>query len=251
MMQATVGPGAPWLTRPEIHRLQLLARAVADTSPDQAAAELQALASQLTERPETYEGTDRTIAMKLLPAVYFGGTDDLRFAAIAGLSMATVSMILFVACANLANMLLSRGVARHKEIGMRLALGASRGRVVRQLLTESVVLATIGGAAGLLVSYWGSRLTWNLVDQLIQIMFLSERPFVASVAPDSRILVFTLTLSVATGLLVGLSPALKRARSDLIDALKDGQKEDEELEPVISSVRQKDKLPPSVQKQFK
>ena len=221
MMQGALTPGAPWLDRPQIHRLQLLARVQPHTSIVEARAELEVLESQLTEHVETHTKGDRTISLALQPAAYFGGTDDLRFAALVALLMATVSMILFVACANLANMLLARGVARHKEIGMRLALGASRGRIVRQLLTESLLLATVGGLAGLLLSFWGSRLLWNIIDGLVRIMFLSDRPFVASLTPDGRILAFTLTLSVGTGLLFGLSPALKISRSDPIGSLKE------------------------------
>jgi putative ABC transport system permease protein len=153
--------------------------------------------------------------------VFFGGTDDVRFAAIAALAMTVVSMILLVACANLANMLLARGVARQREIGMRLALGASRSRVVRQLLTENVLLAMIGGMGGLLLSYWGGTLAWNVVDRLVQLVFLSERPFVASLTPDTRILAFAIALSLTTGLLFGLSPALKSSRRDLMTVLKE------------------------------
>lgn len=221
MMQGQLSPGAAWLDRPETHRLQLLARVQADASIEQARAELQGLALQIAEFPETHKVDDRTIALTLQPAVYFGGTDDFRFAAVVALLMATVSIILIVACANLANMLLARGAARHKEIGMRLALGASRGRIVRQLLTESLLLAGMGGVTGLLLSFWGSTVVWRLIDRLIRILFLSDRPFAASVAPDGRILVFTVAVSIATGLLFGLSPALRISRPDLNGALKE------------------------------
>jgi predicted permease len=219
MMQGTINAGAAWLDKPDIHRLQLLARVAADTSRGDAAAELHVLQSQLSEHPETHTDGDRTIAIRLQPAVYFGGTDDVRFAASAMLSLVIVSMILVVACANLANMLLARGIARHKEIGMRLALGASRARIVRQLLTESVWLAAAGGLAGLLLSYWGSRLAWNVLDRFVQTMFLTDQALIASVTLDGPILGFTLALSVGTGLLFGLVPALKSSGSDLAHAL--------------------------------
>jgi len=221
MMQAVLNPSAPWLERRDTHRLQLLARIKPDFSTTEARAELQVLESQLTEQPETHTEGDRTIALALQPATYFGGTDDVRFAAIVGLLMAIVLLILVVACANLANMLLARGVARHKEIGMRLALGASRGRIVRQLLTESLLLAAAGGVSGLVFSVWGSRLLWDVVGKLVTVMFVSDRPFVASFVPDLRVLGFTFALSAGTGLLFGLSPALKISRSDLIGSLKD------------------------------
>jgi putative ABC transport system permease protein len=221
MMQAVLNPGAPWLERPGTHRLQLLARILPGSSADEARAELQVFESQLTEQTETHIEGDRTIALTLQPAVYFGGTDDVRFAALVALLMAIVLLILFVACANLANMLLARGVARNREIGMRLALGASRGRIVRQLLTESLLLAALGGVTGLLLSFWGSRLLWDGVGAVVRVMFVSDRPFVASFAPDGRIFAFAFALSTATGLLFGLSPALKISKSDLIGSLKD------------------------------
>lgn len=220
MMQGVLSPGARWLERRDTHRLQLLARIRPEASADEARAELQLLQSQLTEQVETHWDGDRTIALALKPAGYFGGTDDVRFAALVGLIMAIVLLVLAVACANLANMLLARGVARHKEMGMRLALGASRGRIVRQLLTESLILAGLGGTSGLLLSLWGSRLLWGVVGNIVQVMFGSDRPFVASLEPDGRILAFTVVLSAGTALLFGLSPALKVSRSDPIGALK-------------------------------
>ena len=221
MMQAQLGPGGAWLDKPGIHRLQLLVRVKPDVSPREATAELQVLAGQLREKPETHSTDDRTIALALQPASYFGGTDDIRFAEMVAVLMTAVSMILLVACANLANMLLARGTVRQKEIAMRLALGASRGRIVRQLLTESLLLAALGGGAGLLLSFWASRATWTIVEGLVRIMFFADRPFLASVTPDIRILSFTIALSAITGLLFGLAPALKISRSDVSQGLKE------------------------------
>jgi predicted permease len=230
MMVAALNPANAWLDRPEIHRLQLFGRLTTGASLEQAGAELAVLTSQLTELPETHSAQDRTIALKLQPAVYFGGTDDVRFAAFAALVMVAVAMILLVACANLANMLLARCTARHTEIGVRLALGASRARVVRQLVTESLLLAGLGGLAGLFVSVWGGQIVWRLVDGLVRLLFLADRPFVASVAPDGRVLAFTIALSIATGLLFGVSPALKVSGATLTAALKEDR-------PVASALR--------------
>jgi putative ABC transport system permease protein len=220
-LQPSVSPGVAWRERPDIHRLQLLAYVGRGTPVVQAQAELQVLSSQLAEVPETHVAGDRTVALTLKPATYFGGTDDVRFQAIVALVMALVAMILLVACANLANMLLARATARHREIGMRLALGATRGRLVRQLLTENVLLAAIGGAAGLLVSVWASHVLWTMVDRLARVMFFTDAPIAASMKPDLLVFGFAFALSVVTGLLVGLSPALRMSRSRLGAALKD------------------------------
>jgi macrolide transport system ATP-binding/permease protein len=221
MMQAQLSPGFKWLDRPNIHRLQLLARVAPDAPVTQARAELEVLASQVTEQVETSTPHDRTIALELQPATYFGGTDDGRFQAGVALLMTLLTMVLLVACANLANMLLARAVTRQREIAVRLALGASRGRLLRQLLTESVLLAAFGGAAGLAASLWASHALWTIVDRMVRVMFLTDQPFVASLSPDLRVGGFAVAISLATGVLFGLSPALKLSKSNLGGALKD------------------------------
>ena len=208
MMQAQLSPAA-WLHRPAIHRLQLLARLGPDGSSAQARAELQLLASQLAETPETHQPHDRTVALTLQPAVYFGGTDDLRFRAMVALVMAVVSLVLLVACANLANMLLARAASRQQEMAVRLAIGASRGRIIRQLLTESVLLGTLGGIAGIVLSVWAGGGLWTLVDGMLRAMFATDRPFVTSTAVDGRILVFGLAVSLGASVLFGLLPAVR------------------------------------------
>src|SRR5207247_5031971 len=108
-------------------------------------AEVQVLSRQMEDLPEWSGWHGNTIAVTLQPATYFGGTDDTRFQAMAALLMALVGMILIVACVNLANMLLARASVRQREIGVRLALGAGRGRLMRQLLAVRLRLAIIGG----------------------------------------------------------------------------------------------------------
>lgn len=126
--------------------------------------------------------------------------------------LVAVSFVLLIACANIANLLLSRGAARYREIAVRAALGAARGRIIRQLLTESLLLAVAGGVAGLLFAW----LSFSFLKQIIP----DGMEMNAGVRIDARIFGFTLLLSVLTGIIFGLAPALQAAKVDLNEALK-------------------------------
>ncbi|MGH9446502.1 MAG: ABC transporter permease, partial [Terriglobia bacterium] len=129
--------------------------------------------------------------------------------------MVAVGFILLIACANVAGLLLARATTRYKEMALRLAMGAPRGRILRQLLTESVMLSAAGGALGIVFAYWGVHIITGLISRS------TSDPFPFAVAPDWRILVFTISVSLLTGVLFGLAPALRSTRVDLTPALKE------------------------------
>src|ERR1051325_9541217 len=134
------------------------------------------------------------------------------------LLLAAVGFVLLIACASVASLLLTRSLARHKEVAIRAALGASRWRVVRQLLTESVALSVVGGIAGLLLAYAG---TGALVRMLPQNQ-IAALPFLANLHVDARILAFSFALSGLTGMVFGLAPAIQSSRPELTGVLKEG-----------------------------
>jgi predicted permease len=217
-MQPQLVPGRNWLTHPEDYRLQVLARLKPTTGWNRAQAEITGLVQQFFP---TYVPQNPTIKVTLQPTAFFGNTEDVRFQAGVAMLMVIVGMVLLVACANIANMLLARGAARQREISVRMALGASRGRVIRHLLTESVLVALAGGLAGLVLATFASKLLWVEIQQMLTRLLGSEFVFGLNLNPDARVLGYALGLSVVTGIVFGLSPALQFTRKDLSAALKD------------------------------
>jgi predicted permease len=135
---------------------------------------------------------------------------DVPFMAIASLVLVVVGLVLAIACSNLATLLLVRGGARAKEISVRLAIGATRGQLVRHLLTESLLLSLAGAVAGCILAWWGIRVLQRI-----------ELPFTLDLTLDYRVLAFALVLSFVTGVTFGLAPALKATRVDLLTTLRD------------------------------
>jgi predicted permease len=195
------------LARRGSHFLQCVARLKPGVTLQQAQAEMTIIAQRLEKQ---YPQTNRQVGVVLVP-MREQMVGDTRVILIALLCAA--GCVLLIACANIANLLMARGTERHREMAVRAALGAGGRRLVRQLLTESLLLSVLGAVAGVGVAVAGMRLLEKLVPQPMAAVSLSL---------DSRLLLFTLGVSVLTGILFGAFPALAGARMDLHDALKQG-----------------------------
>lgn len=217
-MQAQLVPGDDWLRKPEDYRFQVLGRLKAGVGLKQAETETAALVRQFST---TYVTREPTSMVTLQQTAFFGNTEDPRFKAGVAALMLIVAMVLFVACANVANMLLARGATRQREISLRLALGASRARVMRQLITESVLLSLAGGLAGLTLSVAAGKLLRTAVTQMLTAQLGSDFAFSLNLSPDARVLVYALALSVLAGVVFGLSPALQFTKPELATSLRD------------------------------
>jgi len=193
--------------------LRLYGRLASGVTAQQALVQLETVAARLAdEYPDS--NRNRGVSIKPLSEVRLHPEIDGAVTPVAGLLMGLVGLVLLVACANVANMLLARASARGREIGVRMALGASRWRLVRQLLTESIILSLAGGAAALLITFWVTRLLMSYQPPIsVAITF--------DVSPDARVFGFTLIASLVTGIVFGLAPALRSSKPDLVATLKD------------------------------
>src|SRR5438094_5089019 len=181
---------------------------------NQAEASLKTIASQL-EKDFPKDNGGRSIALTPLAEAAVGVNQHDQIALAGTMMMTVVGLVLLIACANLANLLLARAARREREMGLRAALGASRPRLIRQMLTECVLLSLIGGAAGLVIAYAGRTLLWSFRPPFIQADSID-------LSLDSNVLFFTLGISLLTGLLFGVAPAFKASVPDLADTLKLG-----------------------------
>ncbi|HEU4795894.1 MAG TPA: ABC transporter permease, partial [Pyrinomonadaceae bacterium] len=195
------------------HWMNVIGRLKPGVSLDQASAELSAIAVRINEAyPNDRASSTRAKVMTETDGRFedMGGV----FKSGGAIAMAITALVLLIACANVANLMLARAAARRKEIGIRLALGANRARLIRQLLTESLLLAVMGGGLGLLLALWVTDLMQGFVPVL---EYTIIKDFFAL---DSRALLFTLVISLATGLVFGLAPAWQSSNPDVVPVLK-------------------------------
>jgi putative ABC transport system permease protein len=192
-----------------VHRFSVIGRLKPDVTIDRAAAEVRGIARQLElQYPE--DNAKRSAKVEPLRDALVGDTRPALL-----VLLGAVALVLLIGCANLASLFLARAAAREREIAVRAALGAGRGRLVRQWMTESLLLTLVGGAAGLLVAWGGMRALMAWAPRTI--------PRADEVALDLPVLLFLLGVSVATGLIFGVLPALHLRRTDLsLGSLKDG-----------------------------
>jgi putative ABC transport system permease protein len=188
------------------HNYLVVGRLKDDFILEQAQAQMTAIGTRLSEKyPDSNQG--KNVAVTRLRDEMVG-----NFRLTLWVMLAAVGVVLLIACANLANMLLAKAVARTREIAIRAAVGASRGRLVRQLATESVLLAMLAGAIGVLIAFWGSR--------VLVLLAPGNVPRLSEAGIDGRVLMFAFGASLAASLLFGLAPALQALRVDLNKSLK-------------------------------
>jgi predicted permease len=212
MMQAQVLPMGDLLTNRGGQWLEIKGRLKSGVSLPQAQAALTLLASRLEQQ---YPQTNKGHGAALFPLWQAPLGAQAQLLPVLVLLMAVVGLVLLIACANVSNMLLARAAARQREMAIRLSLGASRAHLIRQLLTENLLLSLLGGAAGLLLTFW-------VTGFLMRVKLPINLPVWFDLSVDRLVLGFAVILSLATTLVFGLVPTLQASKPDLVAALKDG-----------------------------
>ncbi|MBS1786897.1 MAG: ABC transporter permease [Acidobacteria bacterium] len=189
---------------------QVIGRLKANVSLAQAQTEMNTIAQRLEQ---AYPDTNKGLGINLVPLELQYTGSNVRLAL--WMLFGAVVLVLLIACTNVANLMLARGIARQREMAIRIALGAGRLRLIRQLLTESGLLVLLAGAVGLFAAHWGIQAVLSFSP--------ANLPRLDGVAIDARVLVFTIIVSLLTGLLFGLAPALKVSQTQPVTALKAGR----------------------------
>ena len=194
--------------------LRVLGRLKPGVTLEQARAAVNVLASQLEqEYPLTNKGLSFAIELETHSRPVISIAESVP--RIAGVFMLLVALVLLIACANVANLMLARATARQKEFAIRIALGASRARIIRLLLSESMMLAIAGGIVGCLLSFWA-------IDWLAHIRLSTDAPVRFDITPDWRVQLFSLGIAIVTGFIAGLAPAFQTSHPNLNETLKEG-----------------------------
>ena len=193
-----------------LHYLQVIGLLKPGVTITEAQAEVDTIALRLEQQyPDTNK--DERLALVTVQEHVVG---DVKLPLL--ILLGAVGFVLLIACANVANLMLVRASGRRREIAIRTALGAERGRIIRQLLTESMLMALVGGGAGLLIALWGTDLLISVSPDAL--------PSLREISLDSRVLAFTLVTSLLTGAIFGLVPALQASKPDLNESLKEGSR---------------------------
>jgi macrolide transport system ATP-binding/permease protein len=214
-MQQALEPGSDRLSNDNMSWLALLGRTRPGVTMQEVHADLGVIAGRIDQH---HSGPGRTTALAIHAATFFSSPEQRSLLIpVASVVLAAFALVLLIACANVANLLLARASVRQREIALRLSIGAGRWRLVRQLLTESLLLSLAGGALGSVIAFW----SFIRITQLVTSHLPNDFPPIAvNVAPNLHVLAYALVLSLVTGIAFGMVPALRSSRLDLNSAIK-------------------------------